>query len=114
VVPERQPADLPEITPDAAQRFLADWPFAHAPVEAIVLGTAMCRQPGGVVITSLAGFADLPHWRRPARRLLRAVSSGDASAPGTWAGAASRDGSQSSSSTTEPSAARRAVGPDGR
>jgi hypothetical protein len=34
------------------------------------------------------------------------------SAAGTWAGAVSRDGSQSSSSTTEPSAARRAVGPD--
>jgi len=36
------------------------------------------------------------------------------SAAGTWAGAVSRDGSQSSSSTTEPSAARRAIGPDGR
>jgi hypothetical protein len=35
------------------------------------------------------------------------------SAAGTWAGAVSRDGSQSSSST-EPSADRREVGPDGR
>jgi hypothetical protein len=64
VVPERRRADPPEITPDAPQRFFADWPFAHAPVEAIALGTAMCRQPGGVVITSLAGFSDLPHWWR--------------------------------------------------
>jgi hypothetical protein len=39
VVPERRPADPPEITPDAAQHFLADWSFAHAPVEAIALGT---------------------------------------------------------------------------
>ncbi len=38
VVPERRPADPPEITPDAAQHFLADWSFAHAPVEAIALG----------------------------------------------------------------------------
>jgi hypothetical protein len=36
------------------------------------------------------------------------------SAAGTWAGAVSRDSSQSSSSITEPSAAGRAVGPDGR
>jgi hypothetical protein len=64
MAPERRPADPLEITPDAAQRFLADWSFAHAPVEAIDLGTAMCRQPGGVVITSLARFADLPHWWR--------------------------------------------------
>jgi hypothetical protein len=35
----RKPADPPEITPDAAQHFLADWSFAHAPVEAIALGT---------------------------------------------------------------------------
>jgi hypothetical protein len=35
----------PEIPPDAPQRFFADWPFAYAPVEAIALGTAMCRPP---------------------------------------------------------------------
>ncbi len=64
VVPEYRPADPAKTTPDAAQRFLSDWAFTSAPIEAIAGGTATYRQPGGVVITSQAAPADPPHWWR--------------------------------------------------
>ena len=64
VVPEYRLPDPPKITPDAAQRFLAGWSTAQAPVEAVAQGTATYRQPGGVVITSQAGTAEPPYWWR--------------------------------------------------
>jgi len=64
VMPEYQPADPPMITPDEAQKFLGDWQFTQAPIDGFNLGSATYRQPGGVVVTSQAAIAEMPHWWR--------------------------------------------------
>jgi hypothetical protein len=64
VVPQYRPAAPSKTSADAAQSFMRDWAFASAPVEPIAGGTATYRQPGGIVITSQAAPADLPHWWR--------------------------------------------------